>query len=87
MTSNRPYLLRAFNEWILDNEFTPHIVVEADMPHVHVPPQTIKDGQVVPGNVMKVTLSLDHRAADGAGGAAFLQSVKGFLENPVTMLV
>jgi pyruvate dehydrogenase E2 component (dihydrolipoamide acetyltransferase) len=47
----------------------------------------VKDGQVVPGNVMKVTLSLDHRAADGAGGAAFLQSVKGFLENPVTMLV
>ena len=47
----------------------------------------VKEGQVVPGNVMKVTLSLDHRAADGAGGAAFLQSVKGFLENPVTMLV
>lgn len=47
----------------------------------------VKDGQVVAGNVMKVTLSLDHRAADGAGGAAFLQSVKGFLENPVTMLV
>ena len=47
----------------------------------------VKDGQVVPGNVMKVTLSLDHRVADGASGAAFLQSVKGFLENPVTMLV
>jgi len=47
----------------------------------------VKDGQVVPGNVMKVTLSLDHRAADGASGAAFLQTVKGFLENPVTMLV
>lgn len=47
MTSNRPYLLRAFNDWILDNEMTPHIVVEADLPHVIVPPQTVKDGQVV----------------------------------------
>lgn len=47
----------------------------------------VKDGVVVPGNVMKVTLSCDHRVIDGASGAAFLQSVKGFLENPVTMLV
>ena len=47
MTSNRPYLLRAFYDWILDNECTPYLVVEADMPHVQVPPQTIKDGQVV----------------------------------------
>lgn len=38
-------------------------------------------------NVMKVTLSCDHRSIDGAVGAAFLQTVKGFLENPVTMLV
>jgi len=34
-----------------------------------------------------VTLSLDHRVADGASGAAFLQSLKAYLENPVTMLV
>ena len=47
----------------------------------------VKDGAVVPGNVMKVTLSCDHRVIDGASGAAFLQTVKGFLENPVTMLV
>ncbi|HCP41375.1 MAG TPA: pyruvate dehydrogenase complex dihydrolipoamide acetyltransferase [Cryomorphaceae bacterium] len=47
----------------------------------------VKDGLVVPGNVMKVTLSCDHRVIDGASGAAFLQSVKAFLENPVTMLV
>jgi len=38
-------------------------------------------------NVMKVTLSCDHRSVDGAVGAAFLQTVKRFLENPVTMLV
>lgn len=47
MTSNRPYLLRAFYQWIVDNECTPYIVVEADMPHVQVPPQTVRDGQVV----------------------------------------
>ncbi|MCH1400885.1 MAG: pyruvate dehydrogenase complex dihydrolipoamide acetyltransferase [Schleiferiaceae bacterium] len=47
----------------------------------------VKDGQVLPGNVMKVTLSLDHRVVDGASGAAFLQSLKAYLENPVTMLV
>jgi pyruvate dehydrogenase E2 component (dihydrolipoamide acetyltransferase) len=38
-------------------------------------------------NVMKVTPSCDHRSVDGAVGAAFLQTVKKFLENPVTMLV
>ena len=38
-------------------------------------------------NVMKVTLSCDHRSVDGAVGAAFLQTFKKYLENPVTMLV
>ena len=45
----------------------------------------VKDAMVVPGNVMKVTLSCDHRVIDGASGAAFLQTLKGFLENPITM--
>lgn len=47
----------------------------------------VKKGAVVPGNIMKVTLSCDHRVVDGATGAAFLQTVKGYLENPVSMLV
>jgi pyruvate dehydrogenase E2 component (dihydrolipoamide acetyltransferase) len=47
----------------------------------------VKKGQVVPGNVMKVTLSCDHRVVDGASGAAFLQTFKGYMENPVTMLL
>jgi pyruvate dehydrogenase E2 component (dihydrolipoamide acetyltransferase) len=47
----------------------------------------VKNGAVVPGNVMKVTLSCDHRVVDGASGAAFLQTLKAFLENPVMMLV
>jgi len=46
----------------------------------------VKNGQVVPGNVMKLTLSCDHRVVDGASGAAFLQTLKRYLENPVTML-
>ena len=47
----------------------------------------VKNGELVPGNVMKVTLSCDHRVVDGATGAAFLQDFKQFLENPVSMLL
>jgi len=47
----------------------------------------VKDGQIVVGNIMKVTLSCDHRVVDGATGAAFLQTLKGLLEEPVRMLV
>lgn len=47
----------------------------------------VKDGAIVPGNVMKVTLSCDHRAVDGATGAAFLKDLKAYLENPVTLSV
>ena len=47
----------------------------------------VKDGQVVPGNVMKVTLSCDHRAVDGAVGAAFLKTLKGLMEDPVRILI
>ncbi|HQR92187.1 MAG: pyruvate dehydrogenase complex dihydrolipoamide acetyltransferase [Bacteroidetes bacterium 24-39-8] len=47
----------------------------------------VKNGQVVPGNVMKVTLSCDHRVVDGATGSAFLQTLKSLLEEPLRMLV
>lgn len=46
----------------------------------------VKNGAVVPGNRMKVTLSCDHRVVDGAGGAQFLSDLKTMLENPVSML-
>ncbi len=46
----------------------------------------VKNNQIVPGNVMNVTLSCDHRAVDGASGAAFLKTLKQMLENPVLML-
>jgi len=47
----------------------------------------VKDGAVVPGNVMKVTLSCDHRVVDGATGAAFLQTFKELMENPIALVV
>ncbi|WP_293302633.1 2-oxo acid dehydrogenase subunit E2 [Pedobacter sp. UBA4863] len=46
----------------------------------------VKNGAVVPGNVMKLTLGCDHRVVDGATGAAFLQTLKQLLEAPVTLL-
>jgi pyruvate dehydrogenase E2 component (dihydrolipoamide acetyltransferase) len=46
----------------------------------------VKNGAVVPGHVMKVTLSCDHRVVDGASGAAFLQTFKTLLESPLAML-
>ncbi len=47
----------------------------------------VKNGQIVAGNIMKLTLSCDHRVVDGATGAAFLQTLRTLLENPVTMLI
>ncbi|WP_103071059.1 pyruvate dehydrogenase complex dihydrolipoamide acetyltransferase [Aquimarina sediminis] len=46
----------------------------------------VKNGQIVVGNTMKVTLACDHRTVDGATGAQFLQTLQQYLENPVTML-
>ncbi len=47
----------------------------------------VKNGQIVPGNIMKVTMSCDHRAVDGAVGSAFLKTLKGLLEDPVRILI
>jgi len=47
----------------------------------------VKNGELVPGNVMKVTMSCDHRAVDGAVGSAFLKTLKGLLEDPVRILI
>ena len=46
----------------------------------------VKNGQIVAGNIMKITLSCDHRSVDGASGSEFLLSFKQYLENPVLML-
>ena len=47
----------------------------------------VKNGQLVVGNIMKVTMSCDHRAVDGAVGSAFLKTLKGLLEDPVRILI
>ncbi|TVZ55767.1 pyruvate dehydrogenase E2 component (dihydrolipoamide acetyltransferase) [Lutibacter sp. Hel_I_33_5] len=47
----------------------------------------VKNGELAVGNTMKLTLACDHRTVDGATGSLFLQTLKGFIENPVTMLV
>ncbi len=63
MTPNRPYLLRAFYDWIVDNQCTPHLVVNADFPGVQVPVQFVQDGQIVLNiNPSAVTqFSMDNR--------------------------
>lgn len=47
MTPNQPYMLRAFYEWIVDNNLTPYIVVDANMPGTQVPTEHVRDGQIV----------------------------------------
>jgi stringent starvation protein B len=64
MNSSRPYLLRAFYEWIVDNDCTPYIVVNADMPGTDVPRDYVEDGRIVlnvaPGAVRSLLMQNDH---------------------------
>lgn len=46
MTSNKPYMVRAIHQWVLDNDCTPYLVVAADYPGVEVPVQFVRDGQI-----------------------------------------
>jgi stringent starvation protein B len=66
MTPSRPYLLRAFYDWIVDNRFTPYIVVSADMPGVDVPKDYIENGRIIlnisPSAVRTLSLGNDHVA-------------------------
>lgn len=63
MTSTRPYLMRAIYDWILENQCTPYLLVDATREGVRVPPQVIKDGQVVlnlaPRAIDRLNLGLD----------------------------
>ncbi len=47
LTPNRPYLLRAYYDWLMDNQLTPHVVVDAFVKGTQVPQQYVKDGQIV----------------------------------------
>ena len=47
MTSSRPYLIRALHEWVLDNDMTPYLLVDATREGVDVPPQSVQDGKII----------------------------------------
>lgn len=60
MTSSRPYLIRALYEWIVDNDYTPHVFVDAQASGVEVPQQYVnKDGQIVLNIAPRAVMSLE----------------------------
>jgi len=75
MNSSRPYIMRALYEWIVDNDFTPYILVDASMADVMVPQQFVKEGQIVlnisPDAVVDLSISNQAVAFNGRfGGVA-----------------
>ena len=75
MTPSRPYIIRALYEWIVDNDCTPYVLVDATIVNVMVPEQFVKDGQIVlnisPGAVMDLNISNEAMAFNGRfGGVA-----------------
>ena len=76
MTPSRPYIMRALYEWIVENDCTPYLLVDAAISDVLVPQQYVKDGQIVlnvsPGAVMDLNISNDAVTFNGRfGGVAF----------------
>lgn len=59
MTPNRPYLIRAFHDWIVDNGLTPHLLVDATMDGVQVPSQQVEEGRIVLNISPTATVGLD----------------------------
>lgn len=75
MNSSRPYIMRALYEWIVDNDFTPYILVDASMAEVMVPQQFVKENQIVlnisPDAVVDLSISNQAVAFNGRfGGVA-----------------
>lgn len=76
MTSNRPYLIRALYEWLVDNDLTPYLLVDADRESVHVPSRYVEEGRIVlnvsPSAVRDLSLGNDLIAFEARfGGSAF----------------
>jgi stringent starvation protein B len=76
MTSNRPYLIRALYEWLVDNDLTPYLLVDANRESVHVPEHYVEDGRIVlnvsPNAVRDLTLGNELIAFEARfGGTAF----------------
>lgn len=61
ISSTKPYLVRAFNEWILDNQLTPYLLIDAKQPNVFVPKEYVQDGKIVfnitPGIVSTLSIT------------------------------
>ena len=75
MTPSRPYIMRALYEWIVDNDCTPYMLVDAEVADVMVPQQFVKDGQIVlnisPGAVVELNIGNDAVIFNGRfGGVA-----------------
>ncbi|MBD3649152.1 MAG: ClpXP protease specificity-enhancing factor [Pseudomonadales bacterium] len=72
MTSSVPYLLRAVNEWILDNDCTPYLILDADVEGTSVPREYVKDGQIVlnisPAAIRDLQLTNDYISFNGRFG-------------------
>jgi stringent starvation protein B len=80
MTSNRPYLIRALYEWLVDNDLTPYLLVDANRESVHVPTRYVEEGRIVlnvsPSAVRDLTLGNDLVAFEARfGGSAFAISL------------
>ncbi|MEK7323350.1 MAG: ClpXP protease specificity-enhancing factor SspB, partial [Pseudomonadota bacterium] len=77
MTSSRPYLIRALYQWIVDNDMTPYIVVDATVEGIVVPTQHVRDGQIVlnisPRAVNQLRLSNDEVGFNARFGGAAMQ--------------
>lgn len=82
LTSTRPYLLRALYEWMADNGLTPHVVVDATLPGVRVPPHAVRDGQVI----LNISVHATHRLELGNDALRFAARFGGreeWLEIPL----
>jgi stringent starvation protein B len=80
VTSHRPYLLRAMHEWVLDNNFTPYVIVSTTGPDVRVPPGHAENGRMVlnlsPSAIRNLSITNEQLAFDGRfAGRAFHVSV------------
>ncbi|MCB1787754.1 MAG: ClpXP protease specificity-enhancing factor [Chromatiaceae bacterium] len=80
MTSNRPYLIRALYDWLVDNELTPYLLVDADRESVHVPSRYVEEGRIVlnvsPSAVRDLQLGNELIAFEARfGGSAFAISL------------
>ncbi|MEW9571138.1 ClpXP protease specificity-enhancing factor [Rhodanobacter sp. Si-c] len=82
MTSNRPYLLRAIYDWISDNGLTPYLLIDATGEGVRVPPQVIKNGQVVLNIAMRAVANLE-LGNDWVGFSARFSGVSHVVRIPV----